>query len=471
MDGAIKKKRLYIDGMTCVSCQERIEKRLRNTRGIISANVSYNSGVAYVAYDRGVISLGEISNIIECLDYRVIRGRAKKNRSDRTIGLLVIIVALFMIMQHFGILNLLAPSRLADTQMGYGMLFVMGLITSVHCVAMCGGINLSQCIQQGGARSNSRNDALRPSFLYNLGRVVSYTAVGFVVGALGSVITFSNVFQGVLKLMAGVFMVIMGVNMMGMFPSLRKFTPRMPKRFARKINEEKDKQNSPLIIGLLNGLMPCGPLQAMQIYALSTGNAFAGAFSMFVFSIGTVPLMFGLGAFSTILSGRFKKKVMAVGAILVVVMGLSMLSQGWSLSGIRLSRAVPNSGAAQTNALSEDKVSEEQSKDQQSQSEDQIHVVDGVQLVNSTLTSGKYPTITVQSGTPVKWVIDAPKGSVNGCNGRMYISEYDIEYSFTEGENVIEFTPTEAKTVKYICWMGMISGTINVVPPKSENPV
>jgi sulfite exporter TauE/SafE len=286
--------------------------------------------------------------------------------------------------------------------------------------------------------------ALRPAFLYNLGRVTSYTTIGFVVGALGSALSFSNAFQGALKLIAGVFMVLMGVNMLGIFPVLRKFAPRMPRRFARKINEERGKSNSPLIVGLLNGFMPCGPLQAMQIYALSAGSAVAGAFSMFLFSLGTVPLMFGLGALSAILSARFTKRVTTVGAVLVAVLGLSMLSQGWNLTGYGL----PGGASGRPDIYAAEGIA----------------VVDGVQLIGSTLSPGEYPAITVFAGMPVKWTIDAPRGSINGCNNRMFISEYGIEYSFKTGENVIEFTPADAKTVRYSCWMGMIRGTINVVP-------
>ena len=161
--------------------------------------------------------------------------------------------------------------------MGYGMLFVVGLLTSVHCIAMCGGINLSQCISQDGkCGAEGRKAALWPTFLYNLGRVISYTAVGFIVGALGSAVTFSNAMQGILKLIAGIFMVIMGVNMLGIFPWIRRLLPGMPKTLARKIDVEKGRSKRPLIVGLLNGIMPCGPLQAMQIYALSTGSPLAG---------------------------------------------------------------------------------------------------------------------------------------------------------------------------------------------------
>jgi len=78
---------------------------------------------------------------------------------------------------------------------------------------------------------------------------------------------------------------------------------------AGLIYRERQRGNKgPFTVGLLNGLMPCGPLQAMQIYALSTGNPLKGALSMLLFSLGTVPLMFGLGALGSLLSRRLRKK-------------------------------------------------------------------------------------------------------------------------------------------------------------------
>lgn len=449
MEPETKYIRLRIGGMTCVGCERRIERALLRTRGVTAANVSYSTSVAEIAYVPQRVSQAHIKAVIEEAGYSMLYGSTEHAQSaNRIVGLLLIIVALYVLLSHFGVPNLLAPSRLAETNMRFGMMFVIGLITSVHCVAMCGGINLSQCIPQNKPRaSTSRISALRPTLLYNLGRVISYTIVGFIVGGLGSVITFSSAAQGLLKLTAGVFMVIMGVNMLGTFPWLRKLTPRMPRVFSRGINAETSQNNSPLIVGLLNGLMPCGPLQAMQIYALSTGNPVAGALSMLLFSLGTVPLMFGLGALSSVLSKRFTHKVMTGGAVLVVVLGLSMLSQGWILSGVTLPPLLPGSANASQGTST------------------QAEITAGVQLVTSTLESGRYPAITVQAGMPVKWTIEAPKGSINGCNNAINIPEYDIEYKFKEGENVIAFIPDKAGQFRYSCWMGMIRGTITVIEP------
>jgi sulfite exporter TauE/SafE/plastocyanin domain-containing protein len=468
----LQKRSFSIGGMYCVNCQNIIEKELKNTAGIKDAKVNYKTTAASVTYDTAITSFDKISAVIESLGYKTLEENSK-NTVTQIIGTLVIILALFMLMRSFTTSKLAAAFPLAQEGMSYGMLLVIGLFTSVHCIAMCGGINLSQTLrkngelgvgsgEQGKEKSTSTNtySTLLPSFLYNGGRLVSYTAVGVLVGALGSVITLSGHFQGVVQLVAGVFMVIMGINMLGLFPSLRRFIPQMPAKlqegltslFAKKIDGQKTGRG-PLVVGFLNGFMPCGPLQAMQVYALSTGSPVRGGISMFLFCAGTIPLMFALGAVSSALSGTkgqaFSRHVMQIGAVLVAALGLVMFSSGWTLSGFAnpLDKAAylkPASAQTAGNAF--------------------IPVIqNGVQIVNSTLLPNRYPAITVQQGIPVRWIINAPPGSINGCNNRMIIREYGIQYTFKQGGNVIEFTPAKAGRFRYSCWMAMIHSTITVL--------
>lgn len=449
MSSNLKTKNLEILGMTCISCQNRIEKKLRSTKGIKSAVVKYRSQKAEITFDESKINLVQINDIIAALGYEVTKNPQifKQNHFEK-LGFVFIVFALFLLIDHFGLLALLAPTQNAAQNMQYGMLFVIGLITSVHCVAMCGGINLSQTIKREESSqkhfTNSKFESVKPAILYNLGRVISYTGIGFLVGAFGSVFSISTTLQGVLKIIAGVFMLIMGSNMLNLFPFLRRFTPSMPKIFTKKINQGKQNNNSSFVVGLLNGLMPCGPLQAMQIYALSTGNAFAGAFSMFLFSLGTVPLMFTLGALSGILGKKFTKQVLTVGAVLVLVLSLDMLSQGFILSRAGLSMKPQTSVAEDTTKPSEEKDDS------------------NTQIINSKLGFGGYPNITVKAGTPVKWIIEAPQGSINGCNNSIIIPLLNRQFSFNYGKNIIEFTPNEVGTHQYTCWMGMLSGSITV---------
>lgn len=437
--------KLKIDGMTCVNCENRIERKLQSTKGIIKVKVRYSSGTADITYDEKIIRIEKIITIIERLGYKAVEETEKNKSADssKVLGVCVILLALYMIMKRLGALDVFNAFPEAREGMGYGMLFVIGLLTSLHCVAMCGGINLSQTVSRNAQMSKSGTAVLLPSVLYNSGRVISYTVIGGIVGAVGSVVSFSGTMKGVVQLAAGVFMIIVGLNMLNLFPGLRRLTPRMPKVFAKKINQQKSGK-SPFIVGLLNGLMPCGPLQAMQLYALSTGSPVKGALSMLLFSLGTVPLMFVLGALSTFLSRKFTAKMMTVSAVLVVVLGISMFSSGMSLSGISLSNIIGEAGSGARN-------------------ENIAKVTDNVQVVTTKLSSGSYEPITVQKGIPVRWIIKAEKKDINGCNNEIIIPEFNIDKKLMAGDNIIEFTPTESGTFPYSCWMGMIRSRITVV--------
>lgn len=444
-----KKIRMDIGGMTCINCQNKIEKALISTKGVVKANVSYRRGFAEIEYDDNKTNEKKLIKVIENLDYKVITsGETSSQGIFNTVGILIIIAVLYYLLQSLGLLNHLVPSKLADTGMGYGMLFVIGLATSVHCVAMCGGIGLSQSLA-----SKVESNTLVPSVLYNLGRVCSYTTIGFILGLFGALIGGGSeigvpvMLQGLLKILAGIFMVVMGFNILGIFPWLRRFSFHLPIGAAKFIGEKSRKANGPFIVGLLNGFLPCGPLQAIWLVAFATGNPFSGALSMLMFSLGTVPLMLGMGSVVSMLGKKFSNKVVKVGAILVVVLGLAMFTQGTALSGM-----LPVIDRGNSNTVAEEEISEETS-----------NVTGDIQEIRSTLVRGSYPEITVKKGVPVRWTIDAPVENINGCNYMMIIPTYNITHSFEPGENVIEFTPTEPGAFSYSCWMGMVYGSINVV--------
>ncbi len=470
----ILRKTLHIGGMSCVNCEHRIRYVLKITPGIQDAAVSYNTGLAHVAYDTDTISLKQIREIIEKTGYTILPETNTSTYHIKKIFVsLTVILFLYALLQHFGILNLLAPGQLADTNLSYGMLFVIGLITSIHCIAMCGGINLSQCVpltsDTSDASKNSQPfDIFLPALLYNMGRVISYTVIGFLLGLAGMLLGagtqtgISYFLQGSLKMIAGIFMVIMGINMLGIFPGLRPLTLRIPRFLSTKILKKRAVCKQPLFVGLLNGLMPCGPLQSMQIVALASGNPFSGALSMFLFSLGTVPLMLGFGSFVSVLGKHFAQKITYIGAVLVVVLGLSMFSQGTALSGF-FENDIFGDKISQNNVYGDSDFSDRSGFSSESGAPSSApEQKENIQVIYSTIQPGRYPDIKVQTGVPVKWIINAPKGSLNGCNYKMLLRAYGIEHTFSEGENVIEFTPAKSGTVQYTCWMGMIRGTITV---------
>jgi sulfite exporter TauE/SafE/copper chaperone CopZ len=457
-------KTILIDNMTCVNCENIIEQELSVLPGIESVKASYSAGTATVTYDAEIINPEKLVEILSKLDYHVknennekIQSNVKTQKTVKTVNTttkkidytnviagVIIIFALYTLANRFGLLNIFNAFPVAKEGMGYGMLFLIGILTSVHCVAMCGGICLSQCVpkKEDNSIRQSKFSAIRPSLLYNLGRVISYTIIGAIVGAIGSVVSFSGPMKGIVQILAGVFMVIMGLNMLNIFPWLRRFNPRMPKIFAKKIYAQK-RSNSPLYIGILNGLMPCGPLQAMQLYALSTGSPIKGAIAMFLFSVGTVPLMFIFGALSSAISKKFTGKMMTASAVLVVVLGVFMFNNGVGLSGFVMPTLSSVTSTVKASNIAT--------------------VENGVQVVTTSLASGQYEPITVQKGIPVKWIIQAEDGDINGCNNSIVVPKYDLKKDLAVGDNVIEFTPTESGVVPFSCWMGMIRSKITVV--------
>ncbi len=438
----ISEKYLNVSGMTCVGCETRIEKRLTKLNGVIKVKANFATAKLNITYDTGKVNVQRITEVVTDMGYKCSEGKIKEDTVKNTFNakqvsyIFLIIIGLFLLVERIGGLDFFNYFPQAKAGMNYAGLFVVGLLTSVHCLAMCGGLNLSQSVS--GVTGEGSAQKLIPSLLYNLGRVISYTVIGGLVGALGSVMGFSKEAGAAVAIFAGVFMIIMGLNMLNIFPWLRKISPRLPKFLT---GNSATKSKAPLYVGLLNGLMPCGPLQAMQLYALSTGSVTEGALSMLIFALGTVPLMFGFGALTAFISKKFTAKVMSVCAVIVVLFGVGMFNNGLGLIGV-------NFGA--NNPVASD-------------SDIPINIENGVQTVSIDVSKRGYAPITVKKGIPVKWIINAKEENLNGCNYEIYIPKYDLSKVLEPGENIVEFTPEETGVIPYSCWMGMIRSKINVI--------
>ncbi len=371
----------------------------------------------------------------------------------------IILLALYFILEnlfHLGVLQFLKDlfmlkyfPRLGKDA-GYGLLLIVGFLTSFHCAGMCGGIAISQTIpgQETSSRKSRPRAWIVPSILYNSGRVIAYTAVGGIAGGLGQAISFTGIWKGIVPIFGGVFMVIMGINLLGIFPALRRLNLRMPYFAAKKIQRKNN--YGPFYIGLLSGLMPCGPLQIVQLYALGTGSVVFGALSMFVFSLGTVPLLFSFGMLNSAINKKYTGRILKASAAFVIILGFVMLGRGLSLSGILL--PLPSYQVTGDTSIA--------------------RIEGNVQTVVTSVGSGSYPPIVVRKGIPVRWIIKAAAGNLNECNNAITLPKFKIDKKLVEGENEIEFIPLEAGEFVYTCWMGMIKSTITVVedPKNLQDP-
>jgi copper chaperone CopZ len=154
----LKKIIIKTEGMTCGGCEAKIENKLKKQEGILSVKADSAKNIVHVSYEEDKIGVNEILSTIENLHYSAKVIEKEETSSTNVLKLLgvgAIIAALYMIINNTIGFNFIPE---VNQNMGYGMLFVVGLITSLHCMAMCGGINLSQCIKyrDGKTRNHSK---------------------------------------------------------------------------------------------------------------------------------------------------------------------------------------------------------------------------------------------------------------------------------------------------------------------------
>ena len=332
-----------------------------------------------------------------------------------------------------------------NEKLSAGLLFLVGFLTGFHCVGMCGPLILSYATKN--ARAGYQSHVAH--FLYGIGKTVSYTTIGALLGAFGSIVAFTPQIRGAVGVAAGIFLILFGLHMLQVFPALRHFQFRTPGFVMRFIGKEYRKQSNPFVIGLLNGLMIiCGPLQAMYIMAAGTGNWLEGAKILFFFGLGTLPLLLGFGFLTGLLSKNFTPKLLKVSGGFIMILGILMLNRGVALTGsgddfhtlvVRVSQQLFPLSAQPPSFATEQTINMDVSKTGYSPNQFALH-----------------------KGIPVKWIINAKE--LTECNRVIVVPQYGLEIKLKPGVQVIEFTPAETGevVVPWSCWMGMIHGTFIV---------
>ena len=285
-----------VDGMICPQCEDEIAVRLIHLRGVLFCEASYRKSEVKAEFDPDIVSSEDIERVLTDTGYPV--GEGKSGLRSDIICAVAVIALYFMLPWLTGLVNV--PT--AESGAGFGALFVIGVLTGVHCIGMCGGIMLST----------------KNTFAYNGGRLLSYTIAGAAFGTIGTVLTYDTQFKSMLFTVCGAVVVLIGLMMWGV-PFLRRIGGELAKpcRF---------KGSRPLVIGLLTGLMPCGALSAMWIFAASSGSAIVGAESMFAFGLGTCVFMLLFGLFGIFIPKKYNKYILKASTVLIVALGLVLMT-------------------------------------------------------------------------------------------------------------------------------------------------
>ncbi len=207
--------------------------------------------------------------------------------------------------------------------------FILGLISSLHCIGMCGPIAMMLPVNH----KNPTQKALQ-IILYHLGRISTYAFIGFIFGTLGRGFFLAG-FQQKLSIFLGIIMILYVV-----FPKLTFNNIHINKPFLFVFDSLKSKlgkqfgkktPQSFYFIGILNGFLPCGMLYIALFGALAMQTIFLGISYMILFGIGTIPMMSTVVYFSGFITPKFRNQIQKLIPVMVVCIGVLMILRGLGL--------------------------------------------------------------------------------------------------------------------------------------------
>jgi hypothetical protein len=202
-----------------------------------------------------------------------------------------------------------------------------------HCIGMCGGI----VIAYTSTKVDDKWSKTKQSFAhlsYSFGRVSTYMILGALFGLIGGVATINNTANGTLLIVAGVLMILAGLSLSGKIKFLTLIEHSISKNswYQSTFKSLLGKQSfySFFLLGMLNGLLPCGLVYSFAIIAASTTSPFWGAVVMGIFGLSTIPALFSLGFFVGLFTqSGVRKTMIKLAAISVILYGLFTIYSGY----------------------------------------------------------------------------------------------------------------------------------------------
>lgn len=462
MSQPLKKVNLKIHGMHCSSCEVLIERKFRKIDGVEKVSVNHVNGKSEVICSREP-NLHEFNSLVKSDGYHVSLWQDRHHVAQTLehkntwkdylqIGsIFLCLVSAYYILKQFN----LVPNIGISERMSYGVIFLIGLVAAAStCIAVVGGLLLAVSEKYSELHPELTGaQKFRPHIYFNIGRVVGYMAFGGAVGGIGSVLTLSPQANGYLIVLISLVMLMLGFQLLHLFPWMKRFSPKMPKFISHKIHDlsTKDTKGAPFTLGALTFFLPCGFTQALQLYVLASGDWKIGALTMFVFALGTLPALISLSAISSFAKGAFQRDFLKFAGVSVVLLAIFNINNGLTLTGLNLNFASAlssNKNVAKANTPS-------------------AQIVDGKQIVKMAVKGYSYEPsqFTVVAGVPVEWQIDGA-GAV-GCGQVLVMPTLGIsKYLSPQGITPITFTPTQTGTIPFNCSMGMMTrgASFTVVP-------
>lgn len=336
------------------------------------------------------------------------------------------------------------------------VVFITGVtVGGLTCLAVQGGLLASVITAREGEevqnKTNSRS-VIVPTVSFLVAKLLSYTALGFLLGAFGSTIGINETVQIIMQFLAGLYMIVIALNLLDVHPIFRYAVIQPPRFLTKKLrNQSKSREVfAPALLGAMTIFIPCGTTLAMEALAISSASAFMGAMIMAVFILGTAPVFFGIGWLTSVLGDNFRGKFLKTAAVALIFLGVT--SMNGSLTALNVSLPITfGSNSVNTKGSSEDT--------KKLYSEDKIS--NNIEIL--VTAEGYSPErIKVMKGKPVHLNVVAK--SAYSCASAFRIPSLGISKNLQPNETFeVTFTPKEVGEIRFTCSMGMYSGVIEVL--------
>jgi sulfite exporter TauE/SafE/copper chaperone CopZ len=439
-----------IRGMTCKACERRINRALRSAvPGIKALSASAAKGEAVISHF-GRLDMAAVTAAVKKAGYAVGKADRRWLTSDPLVwrDVVVTVLAISAFIALGSLTGATAWFQGLDIDVSSGNLLLialLGVAASVStCMALVGGLVLSISArftaQHPGTSTMSR---LRPQVLFNVGRIVGFTLLGAATGAIGTVFTLRGPALALVMVAVAFVMGFLGVKLTGVSPRLEGASITLPGSLSKWLSVKPDgryRDRDPLLFGAASFFLPCGFTQAVQVYALSTGNPVQAGLVMGLFAVGTTPGLLGVGALTSFIKGPRAPRILRVVGVLVVGFAWINLTGALHTLAISLPTGQESSTVSQLPTTGP--------------------VADAQVLRTEVAGRGYSPAdAKVAAGRPIRWIIDVKSLGCGSALNAASLGAGDIIW-LEQGENQINLPALEPGTYEYSCAMGMYRAAI-----------
>lgn len=315
----------------------------------------------------------------------------------------------------------------------------------------------------------SKKHIALPIVLFLASKLVAYTILGFLLGWAGSVLQLTPYMRAGVQIAIGIFMLGTALRMFNVHPIFRYFSIEPPKKVTRYIRRKAKSSDgqfvTPIFLGTLTVLIPCGVTTAMMALAVGSGSPVAGALIMAAFTIGTGPLFFSLAYFATKLGEKLQTKFLKVAGATILALGLFSIEGGLNLAGSSFSfaaikQSLAESSAQQTTAASTTTTTQSQPESNPTQTSTSVEATKSDVLKLTASYRSYTPSLqAAKAGQPYK--LEVTSDDNGGCGRAFVIPALGIQETLPEnGTATIDIPAQKPGKLRLTCAMGMYNAVI-----------